>query len=451
MRWIHLIILAFIALESFAQKADVQITSNSGNLSIGDEFTISVVIRDTKNSNVSELPEINGLRKEGRSVSHSNVSIEGKRHLQHTITQKYIAIKAGEFDLPVVQITVNGQKHDLPQTHLSIQSSEMEGIQDSLNTRDEALLFLFVNKKDLYVGEGFKMHLAFYVSEENTAEWEFPKNLTGQISQLSEALKPKNCIESRRSITNIQPEQASIGGKNYIRYKLFEGVFYPLSEGQIILPSVSLIMDQKQTKGDSTVIEKIPFLSRQFTLNVIPLPEHPLKNRVPVGSYSLSDKPLPQNVQTGKILNYSIVISGSGNTNSLGFEKPENDKKFDFYPPSSTVNQNDGAETGQRTFNFKLFPKDSGVYQLGEYFKWIYFDTQSKSYDTLRPSKELSVTGPTIVTSSALERSIYENLEDRSIEKREIHFRKIVKNIANVVLFLMLVGMLFIFEFRKKQ
>ncbi|WP_304238666.1 BatD family protein [Jiulongibacter sediminis] len=451
MRWIHLILLFLVSLKSFSQKNEAQITTSGRNLSIGDEFTISIVIRDSKNSNVSELPPLPGLRKEGRSVSHSNVTIEGKRHLQHTISQKYIAVKSGEYDLPTFQITINGQKYEFPDTHLSIESTEEESLQDSLSTKDDALLFLFVNKKDIFVGEGFRMHLAFYVSEENTAEWEFPRNLTSQISEIYELLKPKNCVESRKKISSIRPEQATIGGKNYIRYKLFEVVYYPLSDGPIALPQVSLIMDQKTSAGDSSKVEKVPFFSRPFSLIVTPLPEHPLKNRISVGKYSLTDKPLPQNVQTGKILNYSIQISGSGNTNSLSFEKPANDSKFDFYPPSSSLNQSDGAETGSRTFNFKIFPKDSGSYQMGNYFEWIYFDTQSGTYDTLRPDRLVNVSGPTIITSSAQERSIYENLAEKSVEKREINFRKIVKNVANVVLFLMLVGMLFIFEFRRNK
>ena len=448
MRQIPLILLLLCSLKSFAQKAEVQISSSGGNLNVGDEYTISVVIRDSKNSNVSELPQINGLRKEGRSVSHSNVTIDGKKHLQHTITQKYVALEVGEFDLPSAQITINGQKYELPKSHLKIKADKEEVIEDSLSTNDEALLFLFVNKKELYVGEGFRMHLAFYVSQENTAEWEFPKNLSNQISELYGLLKPKNCVESRKEITDIRPENASIEGKNYIRYKLFEGVYYPLTEGQITLPQVVFLMDQK-SKEDSSKVEKIPFFSRPFSLNVNSVPEHPLKNRISVGQYTLTDKPLPQKIQTGKILNYSILISGSGNTNSLSFEKPVNDSKFDFYPPSSSVNQPDGAETGSRIFNFKVFPKDSGAYQLGEYFEWIYFNTKSGTYDTLRPNRILNVTGPTIITSSAQERSIYENLAEKSVEKREINFRKMIKNVANVILFLMLVGMLFIFEFRR--
>ncbi len=452
MRPIFLTVFLFLTFNAFTQQ-EVTITIGPEKLQTGDNFSISVLIKNATASNVTGFPEIKGFKKEGKSVAHSNVVLEGKRTLQHTIVQNYTAEKAGTFELPEKSLTVNNEKVELPEKTLTVVNSEVpeeEAFEDHAVVED-ALLFLFVNKKEVYVGESFRIHLAFYVSKENTARWEFPKDLTAQVNRISSELKPKNCLENRRIITDIKPEPARINGKEYIRYKFFESVYYPLAYEPIVLPATRLLIDKKSGPGDSTRVDKTSFVSRAFTVNINALPEHPLKNKVSVGHYALQELTKLKDLNTGKITNYTLRLTGEGNANTLVFDKPENDKSFDFYPPNAEVNQNPGSEFGSKTFTFKVFPKDSGQHKMGNYFRWIYFDTHKKNYDTLWAKQTVDVTGPTIITNSSESEGIYAGLEELSTGDKSINYRKLIKNSANILLFLMLVGMLFIFDFKRTK
>ncbi|MGR3810219.1 hypothetical protein [Jiulongibacter sp. NS-SX5] len=447
------ILLIFVPGYIMGQEQVVEINAPSETLLVGDEYFISVIIRDSPKSEVSQFPQIEGLRRESRSVSHSNVTIEGKRHLQHTVRQKYVAIKPGKFSLSNSEILVNSASLEIPALVLEITDNESEDentiMSDSLSSENSSLVFLFVNKKDIHVGESFKVHFAFYVSENNTEGWEFPNNLTTQVNRISQLLSPKNSVVSKREIKDIKPENAKINNQNFIRYKLYEAIVYPLSDQEILLPSVQLIMDKRVGEGDSSSIEKTAFYSKPFSVNVEALPEHPSKLKLAVGNFTIESSPLPSSSRTGRILNYNLAIKGTGNMKSLTFDKPINDEHFDFYPPSTTVKQTEGLEAGIKNFTFKIFPKDSGTYKMQDYFEWIYFNTLKNDFDTLKPSGALTVQGPTIITSSETEGSIYEKIEEKEVWESTVNWRNIVKNIANVLLFLMLVGMLFIFEFRK--
>ncbi|MFT7435084.1 MAG: hypothetical protein ACI8UX_000875 [Psychromonas sp.] len=455
MRLLLTILFVLLSISSYSQKrSDIGVELGPEVLEVGEVFNIKITVRKSPNSNVNDFPEIEGLRKDGKFVSHAKIKINDKNVLQHIITQNYKAIEWGTFELPEFVFLVNGEKILLPKGKITISNKNDFEEADFIDTlsNEHALLFLFVNKQKIVVGEGFRLNLAFYVSEENTVLWEFPENMASQIESMVTRLKPENCLESRRKIGVISPEPALINGKKYIRYKFYEGMYYPLGSQDISLPSVTLNMDLIKMLADSTQETKVrPFSSRPFLINVAELSDHPLKNKVAVGNFRLKEISKIGVAKTGKILNYGLAIEGEGNIKTLLFDKPGNTKKFDFYPPQTFDKQIDGAEMGERTFTFKVFPKDSGYYNFGDYFQWIYFNTVKKDYDTLRAKQSLLVSGPTIETYSANSRGVYDNLEKLSVSDKSINYRKIVKIGSNILLFLMLGGMLFIFDFKKKK
>jgi hypothetical protein len=434
---------------SAQSQTEISIETSAKVMQVGDNFSIKVIIVNNPKSDVAEFPEIKGLQKEGRSVSHANVKRGIKMVLQHVITQNYKAIKLGTFDIPNYIFKVNGANFELENDEITISNEDSPEIVQYADTldNDDALLFLFIDKGRIVVGEGFRIHLAFYVSEENTAPWKFPSNLGYQINLMTNKLKPENCLENKKEIRTIEGEPAVVNGKKYIRYKFFEAVYYPLNNRDIDLPSVRLDMEKKTDSTSKAAIK--PFFSRPFKIYVSSLPEHPLKNRVSVGVFSLTELTKIGSVKTGKIINYVLKITGQGDTKTMLFDKPENDSNFDFYPAQTTDNQFGGSIDGAKTFAFKVFPKDSGSFDMSNYFKWIYYNTEKGDYDTLKVKQTLRVTGPRIATSTA--KGIYDDLENLSIAGREVNYRNIIKMTVNVLLFLMLVGMLFIFDFRRKQ
>ena len=96
-----------------------------------------------------------------------------------------------------------------------------------------------------------------------------------------------------------------------------------------------------------------------------------------------------------------------------------------------------------------MVPRQDGKFPLGRYFQWIYFDPVKETYDTLRSAKVLQVKGEdyklgNISLYSPL--SLYDNLEKLDSNKETFDFKKILRDITNAVVILLLVTMIWIFR-----
>src|SRR5690606_38948090 len=141
-------------------------------------------------------------------------------------------------------------------------------------------------------------------------------------------------------------EPATIGGRNYIRYTIYEAFFYPVTEDDNRPSYQRLTIEQQGATKDREHDVKQTNSRLHFAVKVNPLPEHPLKDKAAVGNYTLTELAKFGKLQTGKVINYPIVIKGMGNTNSLRFDPPFSDGSLDFYPPSVSGNQPAGDPQG---------------------------------------------------------------------------------------------------------
>ena len=57
------------------------------------------------------------------------------------------------------------------------------------------------------------------------------------------------------------------------------------------------------------------------------------------------------------------------------------------------VKRENGRVVGAKTFSYYLIPKEPGDYDLGEYFRWVFFNPKTNRYDTLKSNYSVSVTG----------------------------------------------------------
>jgi hypothetical protein len=137
------------------------------------------------------------------------------------------------------------------------------------------------------------------------------------------------------------------------------------------------------------------FYSQPKKVLVKELPPHPLRNTVAVGNYQLYEHMPVTDLETGKSAAYVFNIFGEGNISAI--EKPEvsNDAHIEFYEPNvrQDINRESGRVTGTKSFNYFMIPKEPGQYDLNKYFKWVFFNTQKKRYDTLKSKLTVYVTG----------------------------------------------------------
>jgi hypothetical protein len=319
-----------------------------------------------------------------------------------------------------------------------------------VDVKDEALLAVSTSKDEVYVGEGFNATLSFLISDNNRAPMQF-YDLGKQLADILKKLKPANCWEENFDIENIEGEHIQIGGKGYTQYKIYQATFFPLNNQPVEFPSVGLKMIKfKVAKnpsffGQNRQEDFKTFYSKSKIVRVKELPPHPLKDAVAVGNYKLDERINMNEVQTGQSVSYDFNIYGEGNISSIAKPNLVKDNNFDFYEPNvkQNITRESGRVAGTKSFSYFMIPKEPGTYDMGKYFQWVFFNPETKRYDTLRSQQTINVIGESqqnqAISSNDLG-SFYDRIDATDNSLKSISSNEWIKWSVNILLVLMLGG-----------
>ncbi|MCU0470203.1 MAG: BatD family protein [Arcicella sp.] len=450
------------------------------NISLDDPFIVTVVVKFLGESPSPEckFPDLPNFSKRGFSKSTARSFVSGQPVVTCTITQNYAPKKEGSLKVPAFKVNVNGE--DLKSEAFTVKVTKpsadkketnnpeaagaktpdnqdnkedftdfIEGNNAELaniNTKEDAFLALNASKTNPYVGEGFTVTLAFYVADNNTADIQFDHNEI-QIPEITKKIKPENCWEETFGITETQQSQVTINGKKYVQYKFYQATFYPLNTKAIVFPSVSLrLLKNTLEKNGAKKAGFTSFASRAFTIKAKELPPHPLKNEVSVGQFTWRENLNKNKINTGKSVEYRLQITGDGY--NIKLPQVKNDSIFDFFPPvaEELSDPQSGKIIMTKSFTFQIIPKRAGNFALDKYFQWIYFNVKTARYDTLKSTLTLTVSGQTIQTADTPteQLSAYDGLALTDSSEEVSNFKKILKDEANILIVIMLIGMIYI-------
>ncbi|WP_018617782.1 BatD family protein [Spirosoma luteum] len=458
-------------LTNFGQVPDNTLSIELGVLTFPLErpFTISVTIPNAEKRVSVSFPDINGFDKKGISTSVAPAEIDGKTVTSQIITQTYQARATGRFRLLPFTIAIDGESIYSDGATLVVQPSESTTAPQN-NTLalaeaasgNAAFLSLRTSQSTIYAGEGVALTLSFFVSDNYPYELSFTA-LDRQLQAITKRIRPANSWEENMAITELKPIPVLIRGKKFREYRIFQSVFFPLSNQNLKLPAVSLHLARpKPVIGPPTSQpETVVFTSRPMAIVVKPLPAHPLSGRVPVGSFQLEEGLERQEVNVGQSVRYTFTITGEGNIATLPAPALVNQvPDFDVFPPEErhTVVQNGNQVTGHKTFTYFIVPHQNGLISLANHFQWIYFDPRTARYDTIQPHVDLLVGGKKTTTGTMVlipgtqadadapaANSLYTGIEAMDSTQQPVSISTLVRSIANVLILVMLLGILVVF------
>lgn len=447
-RKIHIfyIFLLFLVSNFALAQEDVKIELGKKNILLEDNFTIKVIIRNTDKSAVSAFPELPNFTKGAKQKVFS------KNPLGYTITQNYTPTREGNFKIPPFILTINNKDYTTESFNIVVNSSDEDPeeieIISAEKAKSNAFLTMSIDKNKVYIGEGFRISLAFYVAENNTIKMDFADDLNAQVDAIAKKIKAPDCLEQRILISDLKGIPTVINGKKYLTFKFFEAVYFPLNNKPINIPAVELRMVQtiKNTK------ESIVFKDTPQTVLVSDLPEHPLKDKVSAGNFSLVEQIETRKINTGKSFSYLFKIVGDGNFSTVNVTPPADDSFFDFYPPEIKENRPNGQPGREKLFRYRILPKDSGQYQFDKYFFWVFFNTKKGQYDTLKSDLKIKVLGKTIADKDTdASNDIFAGIDKLDTSRIETNYQEVLKNISNLLIICMLIGSLYLFNWRRKK
>ncbi|MFD2200474.1 BatD family protein [Shivajiella indica] len=456
-------ILGFFSLSASAQ--DVVIELGPDEIGLNETFSIKVTLSNDKIKSYDEFPDILGFQKQGISQSTSMNIINGQVSSTNSIIQYYKPSRKGDFNLGEFSVKINGTMYSSPGKKISVidsrptqrQSNIYDPFDDLFGSRDrqepefievedDAFFASSIDKDEVFVGEGFNVSLAFFMSETNQAPFQFYEP-GRQLDEILKKMKPSNAWEENFNITNIQPERVTINGKNWIKYKVYEATFFPFSEGEITIPSISWEMIKYRVAknptffGSNRLEDFKTFYSSEKKLKVKPLPQHPLRNEVSVGVFQLRENITSFEAKTGEGFSYNFGITGEGNINAVSAPRTKQIHKLNTFDPNvrQQINKGIGKIRGIKEFNYYLTINEPGQVKLTDHFEWIYFNPVLAKYDTLRPSAIINVTGESKVNQAISNQrlgGIYDLIE---VESNKLSYQR-YKYYFSIFINLLLVG-----------
>jgi len=452
---------------ALAQKATLQVGPDQ--IAINQAFQISITVHNDRLKNYSGFPDITGFVKRGTQSSSSTNYTNGKRSSTQTITQNYVATAEGEFTLKPFAIEVNDEVLRFGGKKIKVGPplqqrrrndpfgdpfqdifGRRQAPQEFMNVEADAFLALTTDKSEVYLGDGFTVTLAFYVADRNTAEMRFYE-LGKQLPDMIKKIKPANCWEENFNIENISGEPVTINNKAYKQYKIFQSAFYPLNTNTIHLPKVGLeLVKYKVAKnpsffGRNKQEDLQTFYSKPKSVRIMALPPHPLKESVNVGNFRLKEHVSAEALQTGDSFNYRFDIAGEGNISAIRDPTVLSDDHFDFYPPNTRqeISRGHGKVRGMKSFTYYGIPNEPGSYDMSKYFSWIFFNTRTEQYDTLKSNYTFLVKGESKKNEFILSNDMGSFYDTIDIQDNTLYFldeRDRFRTYVNIFVVIMVVG-----------
>ena len=410
-----LLLICSVASSQWVYGQEVVIGLGPNKLPINEYFTISVTLRNQPLQNYSDFPEIEGFKKSTRTNTTSRIGMGGKTIIEQTITQNYAALQEGKFVLKPFSMIVNGKRIAAKGTAITIlpMATEPEeaapppvkeapiviGPPESKPFKSQSFLSLETDKENIYVGEGLYVRLAFYLAEAEQGQLEFHE-FTQQYPEFIKRLRQKDAWEEAfEPAAEIKPDTVIIRERTFLKFNLFRKLLYPLSARDLVFPEVPLVMGHRSEPPTfAAPVEPtnlITFTTRPRTVVVKPLPPHPLRDVVPVGRYKLKEGIDRLTFRTGQSFTYRFEVEGEGNLGAIIPPVAPPIAGLEIYPPETKLTRAKAAGTQQgiKSFRYNLLARQPGQYNLGNLFRFIYFDPFASRYDTLHSELVIMVKG----------------------------------------------------------
>jgi hypothetical protein len=205
---------------SYGQGVDIELGPDE--IGLNETFTIKVTLSNDKIKSYDQFPEIQGFQKQGISQSSSMNIINGQMSSSNSIIQYYKPTRKGQFTLGNFSILINGQSFSSSGKKVSVTDAKSsQGLGGNIfdpfaeffgrtaeepefvELDDDAFFSVSVDKDEIFAGEGFTVNIAFFMSEQNQAPFQF-YDPGRQLDAILKKIKPAKAWEENFDITNIE-------------------------------------------------------------------------------------------------------------------------------------------------------------------------------------------------------------------------------------------------------
>lgn len=409
---------------SFATKSsDVQVKVNQKQVSVGDVFSVAVVINIVGNYqptiSIHEFPshpKISFLS-ESQSFSIQQIVRNGVESVSKTITLNlfFRALAQGQVKVPSIKLKINnkvaviekGFQIDIVKSSGKGQGSKQG--QNKFDARNQDLLSDVFNnffRSDSFgVPRGQTGELDFFIdvevsnmfpyySEQFVANWYLYTN--GRVTDIDTLKYPalQGFWKDEISLaTSLAAENVQKNGRNFTRYLLASYALTPIVKDQAIIDPYEV---KSQLIGNifSFGAKELIRVSDEAIIRIKPLPEvQPEDFTGAVGNFSASSYIKDSTFKVGQPFEFFVRVFGQGQLKfmelpDLGLNEDEisvydTSEESQFKPPLNSV----------KIYKILLVPQKKGVLTLPELHMSFFDPGKSKFYSVNTRSLNINVEG----------------------------------------------------------
>ncbi len=402
------IVLIWLCCFVLTTQAAIQVKASAPSVvEEGEQFRLSFTIntQDITDFNFPSLKEFSVDMGPSRSSQSSFQMINGRTTQSSSVTYTYIlsALKAGTYTIPAATVTISGKKYSSNTLHIEVltgdngnsQSRQQNGRQhERMHTQDVGSN---ITGKDLFITvTADKQHLY----EQEAVVLTYKVYSLVNLSQLAGGMPD---LEGFHTQEIELPQQKSLkmetyNGRSYGTVVWRQYVLFPQRTGTLTIPSIKfegIVVQQNRNidpidaffNGGSAMVEvKKTIVAPSLTLQVESLPHpRPAIFSGAVGKFDISASLMPNEIKVNDALTLRLTVSGSGNMKLMKAPAVNFPKDFETYDAKITDKIKVGRTgvSGNKSFDYLAVPRHAGEYKIPA-VEFCYFDTEAKSYKTLK-------------------------------------------------------------------
>lgn len=402
LRWLPLAVMLLTCTAALGQSI---VGRAPAQVAVGEQFRLTYTVNtdnveEFRAGNIPEALEV--LMGPSTSSQSSFQMVNGKTSSSSSVTFTYIvcANKAGNYTIPAARAKVDGKQMHSNVLHVKVSGSASSsqqgrgqrsgndsGAQTSSGHISGNALFMKVsaNKSRVHEQEPILLTYKVYTLVNLTS-------LTGKMPDLKSFYTREVPLPQQKSF-HIE----TLNGRPYRTVTWQQYVMFPQTTGKLEIPSLDyegmVMLENRDVdpfeaffNGGSgyTEVKKV-IKAPGLTVTVDPLPARPSNFSGGVGTFSLSASLDKDKVKANDPVTLRIVVSGVGNMKLIKQPTIVLPKDFDQYDAKVTDKtklSTNGIE-GNMVYDVLIVPRHQGTYEL-QPVEFVYFDTKSGSYKTLR-------------------------------------------------------------------
>lgn len=409
-----------------AEPAEIQLLPGPATLAVTGTYTVAFRLRGGPLEKYSDFPELDGFKKTGRTSTTTTRIVQGRRFSDLIITQQYVPYGEGDIGIKPFQMTVNGVVlraraivvHVGPApppnpgalTKPVNPTAPLQAVADLdkmfgktrpalyQEVPDHAFLAVLADRPRVYQGQGVRVGLYFYLKPEDQALLSF-HDFDDQLPPLLHELHQATAWQEPGPEPSVTADTVRHQGEKYLRFRLAENLYYPLTSQSLRFPPLALTMvkfkllKKPEAGQDNRLAGYKTYLSPGLTVPVLPLPGG-RAGTVAVGDFRQVEALSTSQPQVGESFTLAFGVRGQGNLAAVLAPVLAARPGLDVYGPEAREEPAPGG--GRKLFRYRLVARRPGPVYLDSLLQLVVFDPATGRYDTLRPSLRPVVRGTSL-------------------------------------------------------